>query len=150
MPFHEAHAGTWCSGITSASHAEGPGFKSQCVHIFCPAAAGPVAQWIRHRPTEPGIAGSSPAGVIFSTSALHAVLLLKLFDLHAIFSSPIPCSLFLFSFSVAFIFGFCWNLCIGMPGYLCFSLRFLQEKKGERERERERDANIERSRMPKL
>ena len=23
--------GTWCSGITSASHAEGPGFKSQCV-----------------------------------------------------------------------------------------------------------------------
>ena len=22
-----------------------------------------VAQWIRHRPTEPGIAGSSPAGV---------------------------------------------------------------------------------------
>ncbi len=28
-------------------------------------ASGPVAQWIRHRPTEPGIAGSSPAGVIF-------------------------------------------------------------------------------------
>ena len=27
-------------------------------------ARGPVAQWIRHRPTEPGIAGSSPAGVI--------------------------------------------------------------------------------------
>ena len=26
--------GTWCSGITSASHAEGPGFKSQCVHLF--------------------------------------------------------------------------------------------------------------------
>ena len=25
---------------------------------------GPVAQWIRHRPTEPGIAGSRPAGVI--------------------------------------------------------------------------------------
>ena len=24
--------GTWCSGITSASHAEGPGFKSRCVH----------------------------------------------------------------------------------------------------------------------
>ena len=102
-----------------------------------------MAQWIRHRPTEPGIAGSSPAGVIFSTSALHAVLLLKLFDLHAIFSSPIPCSLFLFSFSVAFIFGFCWNLCIGMPGYLCFSLRFLQEKKGERERERERDREMQ-------
>ena len=25
--------GTWCSGITSASHAEGPGFKSQCVRL---------------------------------------------------------------------------------------------------------------------
>ncbi len=27
--------GTWCSGITSASHVEGPGFKSQCVHFLC-------------------------------------------------------------------------------------------------------------------
>jgi hypothetical protein len=27
------------------------------------SSIGPVAQWIRHRPTEPGIAGSSPAGV---------------------------------------------------------------------------------------
>ena len=26
--------GTWCSGITSAPHAEGPGLKSQCVHCF--------------------------------------------------------------------------------------------------------------------
>ena len=25
--------GTWCSGITSALYAEGPGFKSQCVHF---------------------------------------------------------------------------------------------------------------------
>ena len=25
--------GSWCSGITSASHAEGPGFKSQWVHL---------------------------------------------------------------------------------------------------------------------
>ncbi len=33
-------------------------------------ASGPVAQWIRHRPTEPGIAGSSPAGVIFALWAL--------------------------------------------------------------------------------
>ncbi len=31
---------------------------------LCTALHGPVAQWIRHRPTEPGIAGSSPAGVI--------------------------------------------------------------------------------------
>ena len=28
------------------------------------SSSGPVAQWIRHRPTEPGIAGSRPAGVI--------------------------------------------------------------------------------------
>ena len=36
--------------------------------------SGPVAQWIRHRPTEPGIAGSSPAGVIFASQQyyLHA------------------------------------------------------------------------------
>ena len=39
---------------------------------------GPVAQWIRHRPTEPGIAGSSPAGFIyyfnvmaFASSCVH-------------------------------------------------------------------------------
>ena len=25
--------GTWCSGITSASHAEGPGFNPQCVQL---------------------------------------------------------------------------------------------------------------------
>ena len=30
---------------------------------------GPVAQWIRHRPTEPGIAGSSAAGVIGGSEA---------------------------------------------------------------------------------
>ena len=28
------HSGTWCSGITSAPHAEGSGFKSQCVHVL--------------------------------------------------------------------------------------------------------------------
>ena len=28
-----AAKGTWCSGITSAPHVEGPGFKSQCVQI---------------------------------------------------------------------------------------------------------------------
>jgi hypothetical protein len=36
---------------------------------------GPVAQWIRHRPTEPGIAGSSPAGFI---SPWHVLILSKL------------------------------------------------------------------------
>ena len=32
-----------------------------------------MAQWIRHRPTEPGIAGSSPAGVIFHIFALFRI-----------------------------------------------------------------------------
>ena len=27
--------GAWCSGITSASHAEGPGFNPQCVQLSC-------------------------------------------------------------------------------------------------------------------
>ena len=26
--------GTWCSGITPAQHAGGPGFNPQCVHHF--------------------------------------------------------------------------------------------------------------------
>eukprot|EP00971_Amphidinium_carterae_P085554 1692818-Amphidinium_carterae.1 len=37
------HVGTWCSGITSASHAENPGLKSLCwqtlpweAHLQCP------------------------------------------------------------------------------------------------------------------
>ena len=34
------HRGTWCSGITSASHAEGPGFKPQCVHFLSVHAQG--------------------------------------------------------------------------------------------------------------
>ena len=33
-------------------------------HAGSQRAQGPVAQWIRHRPTEPGVAGPSPAGVI--------------------------------------------------------------------------------------
>ena len=35
---------------------------------------GPVAQWIRHRPTEPGIAGSSPAGVILIGTRTRTVV----------------------------------------------------------------------------
>ena len=34
------------------------------MYDFAQFTEGPVAQWIRHRLTEPGIAGSSPAGVI--------------------------------------------------------------------------------------
>ena len=36
--------GTWCSGITSAPHAEGPGFKSQCVHVSRMLQRRPQAQ----------------------------------------------------------------------------------------------------------
>ena len=36
--------GTWCSGITSAPHAEGPGFKSQCVHWRNMSAAAAAAE----------------------------------------------------------------------------------------------------------
>ena len=32
--FQAGVSGAWCSGITSAPHAEGPGFNPQCVH-FC-------------------------------------------------------------------------------------------------------------------
>ena len=31
-PWEQWRRGTWCSGITSASHAEGPGLNPQCVH----------------------------------------------------------------------------------------------------------------------
>ena len=40
--------GTWCSGITSALHAEGPGFNPQCVHArLLPSMFGPSACCIR-------------------------------------------------------------------------------------------------------
>jgi hypothetical protein len=68
--------------MTSASHAEGRQFdpgqvycgsrRAPGVHFdteFVVWLLGPVAQWIRHRPTEPGIAGSSPAGVIWVRAA---------------------------------------------------------------------------------
>ena len=38
---------------------------------------GPVVQWIRHRPTESGIAGSSPAGVMIHRSAIELAKYLK-------------------------------------------------------------------------
>ena len=41
---------------------------------------GPVAQWIRHRPTEPGIAGSSPAGVMFRLLPAHSFFSLHRFE----------------------------------------------------------------------
>ena len=33
------------------------------LHLVRKSIEGPVAQWIRHRPMEPGIVGSSPTGV---------------------------------------------------------------------------------------
>ena len=136
---YHRHSGTWCSGITSAPHAEGPGFKSQCVHVhnivrahmcrcvprgrskaigarprlgaaldhcpsiqlcICPgkhtqwhhtqAARGPVAQWIRHRPTEPGIAGSSPAGVICRLSRPLSMTRLQDSSIAKVKKTPAP------------------------------------------------------------
>ena len=52
-------------------------------HIKSPQ--GPVAQWIRHRPTEPGIAGSSPVGVIVVSEKHVPILNVIMFaeSLHA-------------------------------------------------------------------
>ena len=36
--------GTWCSGITPAQHAGGPGFNPQCVHLYFPSADGMLRQ----------------------------------------------------------------------------------------------------------
>ena len=36
----DSRMGTWCSGITSASHAEGPGFNPQCVQFVLLAGLG--------------------------------------------------------------------------------------------------------------
>ena len=58
-------------------------------------SVGPVAQWIRHRPTEPGIAGSSPAGVIgLSQGALFrdfVAVLSRAIALRFMRRRPAPC-----------------------------------------------------------
>lgn len=79
-------AGTWPR--TQLPRGRHP--QCQCVMLFTHKLStlrcwqrrhrGPVAQWIRHRPTEPGIAGSSPAGVIIQNrmhplTAKHCPLL---------------------------------------------------------------------------
>ena len=70
-----AEAGTAQAPHTFSGFAKGrlilPYFASCTMSNFKIMPVGPVAQWIRHRPTEPGIAGSSPAGVISTT---HAVI----------------------------------------------------------------------------
>ena len=35
LRFEKILSGLWCSGITSASHAEGPGFEPRRVHFVC-------------------------------------------------------------------------------------------------------------------
>jgi hypothetical protein len=45
------------------------GCPRELAQVGATLPSGPVAQWIRHRPTEPGIAGSSPAGVILAVGA---------------------------------------------------------------------------------
>ena len=42
------YVGTWCSGITSVSHAEGPGFNPQCVHLMR-AGGQRDERWRSHR-----------------------------------------------------------------------------------------------------
>ena len=38
--------GTWCSGITSAPHAEGPGLNPQCVHVQEKRSPGTQRCWV--------------------------------------------------------------------------------------------------------
>ena len=38
---HRIQQGTWCSGITPAQHAGGPGFNPQCVHFHMPFCWSP-------------------------------------------------------------------------------------------------------------
>ena len=45
----KASTGTWCSGITPAQHAGGPGFSPQCVHWYvhpCYCAPRLIANWM--------------------------------------------------------------------------------------------------------
>ena len=52
------------------SSAEGERPRALSGPLAALMAQGPVAQWIRHRPTEPGIAGSSPGGVILTHASI--------------------------------------------------------------------------------
>ena len=63
-----AAAPSWWARITRSRIKKDRKIKALCLRQ-CHALRGPVAQWIRHRPTEPGIAGSSPAGVILLRSS---------------------------------------------------------------------------------
>ena len=43
--------GTWCSGITPAQHAGGPGLNPQCVHLFLMCAFTEMPQISREEPS---------------------------------------------------------------------------------------------------
>ena len=66
-------SGTWCSGITSASHAEGPGFKSQCVHFSCCVRLAP-SRFLRRRTkhTTASTCWQIRCSIVVSISACHA------------------------------------------------------------------------------
>ncbi len=55
-----------CGWLACVAHTGGAVDRARVVflNILAFGLCVLVAQWIRHRPTEPGIAGSSPAGVI--------------------------------------------------------------------------------------
>ena len=69
VPAEAPLRGTWCSGITSAPHAEGPGFKSQCVQSFAAgdawAGACSVGMHLGLRPQlqHPELASGKPSHV---------------------------------------------------------------------------------------
>jgi hypothetical protein len=85
MGVFPVHTGTWCSGITSALHAEGPGFNPQCVHLrqrglgrravqlhlSLPNATtvwpSGLRRWLK-APVRKGV-GSNPTAVIFQRGA---------------------------------------------------------------------------------
>ena len=65
--------GTWCSGITSASHAEGPGFKSQCVHFSCCVRLAPSRSLRpRTKHTTASTCWQIRCSIVVSISACHA------------------------------------------------------------------------------
>ena len=75
----EAAAAEWADSDGLATIAAAPaarpstatgcwGVRAALATSTAATSEGPVAQWIRHQPTEPGIAGSSPAGVMLTIS----------------------------------------------------------------------------------
>ena len=68
MHHHMRIRGVQGGTLQRPKRAEAEAIAKPCLDVmtlrFKNHSEGLVAQWIRHRPTEPGIAGSSPAKVI--------------------------------------------------------------------------------------